>query len=34
MEISGLLQQLIMIYKEFKFFVHTYVYKSLIWAPK
>ena len=27
MEISGLLQPFITIYKEFKFFFHTYVYK-------
>ena len=34
MEISGLLQPFIIIYKEFKFFCHRRVYKSLIWASK
>ena len=34
MEISGLLRLFIIIYKEFKFFFGTYVYRSLIWAPK
>ena len=34
MEISGLLRSFIIVYKEFKFFFHTNVYESLIWAPK
>ena len=34
MEISGLLRPFAIIYKEFKIFFHTYVYKSLIWALK
>ena len=34
MEISGLLQPFIIIYKEFRFFFDTYVYKSLIWSPE
>ena len=34
MEIFGLLRPLIIIYKEFIFFFHTYVHKSLIWEPK
>ena len=32
--ISGLLQPFIIIYKEFTFFLHTYIRKSLILAPK
>ena len=33
-EISGLLQLFIIIFKGLKLFFNTYVYKSLIWAPK
>ena len=33
MKISQLLQPFSIIYKEFTFLFHTYVYKSLIWAP-
>ena len=32
MEISELSRPFIIIYKELKFFFHTYGYKSLIWA--
>ena len=34
MDISGLLQPFIIIYNEFKFFFHIYVYKSLIGVPQ
>ena len=34
MEISGLLRWFTIVYKEFKFFMHTCVNKSLAWAPK
>ena len=34
MEISGLLRPFIIIHREFKFFFHTYIYKSLICVPK
>ena len=34
MEIFGLLQTIIIIYKEFKFFSYTYVYKSVTWTRK
>ena len=34
MDISGLLQPFIIIYNEFKFFFHIYIYKSLIGVPQ
>ena len=34
MEILGLLQPFIIIYKEIKFFFDIFVYNPLIWVPK